>query len=205
MVGLCEGGRLPARPAARLLRRKRPSPAATATTACAPPAQWDGTQAAQKLLSCIYRVGQASGVSFGAQHLIDVLRGKSTPRVRDYGHERLSTFGIGADLTDLQWRAVVRQLVMHRLIQVDHDQFNVLKLLPASREVLKGERQLILRHSAPPAPRRGRQRGSAGAIPGPGKGSVIVDWCSPGAVRSAARMAAHDGARAQCAGLHRVP
>ncbi len=137
-----------------------------------PPAQWDGTEAARKLLSCIYRVGQASGVSFGAQHLIDVLRGKSTPRVRDHGHARLSTFGIGADLTDTQWRAVVRQLVMHRLIQVDHDQFNVLKLLPASREVLKGERQLILRHSAPQAPRRGRPR--AAAIPGPGKGSVIV-------------------------------
>src|ERR1700761_2986073 len=139
-----------------------------------PPDQWDGTRAAQMLLSCIYRIGQASGISFGAQHLIDVLRGKSTPRVREYGHERLSTFGIGADLDETQWRAVVRQLVMQRLLRVDHDQFNVLKLLPASREVLKGERQLILRRSAPAAPRRGRRSAAGPAVPGPGKGSVIV-------------------------------
>src|SRR5580704_4537715 len=120
-----------------------------------PPAQWDGTRAAQMLMSCIYRIGRTSGVSFGAQHLIDVLRGKSTPRVRDYGHERLSTFGIGAEHEEIQWRAVVRQLVMQRLLQVDHDQFNVLKLLPASREILKGERQLIMRRSAPRPARRG--------------------------------------------------
>ena len=112
-------------------------------------------------------------MSFGAQHLIDVLRGKSTTRVREYGHERLSTFGIGADLDDTQWRAVIRQLVMHRLLQVDYDQFNVLKLLPASREVLKGERQLILRRSAPRASRRARAAG-APRHPGPAKGSIIV-------------------------------
>jgi ATP-dependent DNA helicase RecQ len=137
-----------------------------------PPAQWDGTRAAQMVLSCIYRIGQASSMSFGAQHLIDVLRGKSTPRVRDYGHERLSTFGIGAEIEEVQWRAVVRQLVMHRLLQVDHDQFNVLKLLPASREVLKGERQLILRRSAPKAPRRARRASSK--VPGLGQGSAIA-------------------------------
>ena len=137
-----------------------------------PPAQWDGTRAAQMLLSCIYRIGQASGVSFGAQHLIDVLRGKATPRVREYGHERLSTFGIGAELEEIQLRAVVRQLVMQRLLHVDHEHFNVLKLLPASREVLKGERQLILRCSTARVARRGRQRPGA-ATPGPGKGSVI--------------------------------
>src|ERR1700733_9995579 len=138
-----------------------------------PPAQWDGTRAAQMLLSCIYRIGQASGISFGAQHLIDVLRGKATPRVREYGHQRLTTFGIGAELEELQWRAVVRQLVMQRLIHVDYDQFNVLKLLPASREVLKGERQLIMRRSTARVARRGRQRTGA-ATPGPGKGSVIA-------------------------------
>ncbi len=137
-----------------------------------PPAQWDGTRAAQMLMSCIYRIGQTSGVSFGAQHLIDVLRGKATPRVRDYGHQALSTFGIGADLDELQWRAVVRQLVMHRLLQVDHDQFNVLKLLPASREVLKGERQLLLRRGAARAAHRGRQR--HGATAGSAKAAAIM-------------------------------
>ncbi len=164
MVGLCEGSGCRR---VRLLDYFGEAAAACGNcdNCLEPPAQWDGTRAAQMLLSCIYRIGQASGVSFGAQHLIDVLRGKSTPRVRDYGHERLSTFGIGAQLEEVQWRAVVRQLVMQRLLQVDHDQFNVLKLLPASREVLKGERQLILRRSAAKAPRRAR----AGA-PGSGQG-----------------------------------
>ncbi|HEX3838859.1 MAG TPA: DNA helicase RecQ [Steroidobacteraceae bacterium] len=144
----------------------------------APPAQWDGTRAAQMLLSCIYRIGQASGVSFGAQHLIDVLRGKATPRVREYGHERISTFGIGAQLEEIELRAVVRQLVMQRLLRVDHDHFNVLKLLPASREVLKGERQLILRRSPARVARRVRQR-TVAAPAGPGKGSVIGDGANP--------------------------
>ena len=175
MVGLCEG--VDCR-RARLLDYfgEHGTACGNCDNCLEPPAQWDGTQAAQKLLSCIYRIGQAGGHSFGAQHLIDVLRGKATPRVRDYGHERLSTFGIGTELDETQWRAVIRQLVMHRLVQVDYDQFNVLKLLPASREVLRGERQLILRRSPPKASRRGRP-GSPAGVPGqrgPGKGSIIV-------------------------------
>jgi ATP-dependent DNA helicase RecQ len=173
MVGLCEG--------VGCRRVRLLDYFGEAAVACAncdncleAPAQWDGTRAAQMLLSCIYRIGQASGVNFGAQHLIDVLRGKATPRVREYGHERLSTFGIGAELDELQWRAVVRQLVMHRLIHVDYDQFNVLKLLSASREVLKGERQLIMRRTAAKVARRGRRAAPGNAVPGPGKGSVIV-------------------------------
>ncbi|HEV2704154.1 MAG TPA: DNA helicase RecQ, partial [Steroidobacteraceae bacterium] len=171
MVGLCE-----AVSCRRVRLLEYFGEAATACGNCdnclEPPAQWDGTRAAQMLMSCIYRIGQSSGVCFGAQHLIDVLRGKATPRVREYGHEALSTFGIGSELDALQWRAVVRQLVMHRLIQVDHDQFNVLKLLPASREILKGERQLILRRSAPRG--TGRGRGRHGATPGRGKAAVII-------------------------------
>jgi ATP-dependent DNA helicase RecQ len=169
MVGLCEGVSCRR---VRLLDYFGEAAAACGNcdNCLEPPDQWDGTRAAQMLLSCIYRIGQSSGVSFGAQHLIDVLRGKSTPRVRDYGHSRLSTFGVGAELDEVQWRAVVRQLVMHRLLLVDHDQFNVLKLSPSSREVLRGERQLILRRTAPRLPRRGRER----QVPGPKKGSVIV-------------------------------
>jgi ATP-dependent DNA helicase RecQ len=173
MVGLCEG--VGCRRVRLLDYFGEPALACGNCDNCLEkPAQWDGTRAAQMLLSCIYRIGQASGVNFGAQHLIDVLRGKATPRVRDYGHERLSTFGIGAELDELQWRAVVRQLVMQRLIHVDYDQFNVLKLLPASREVLKGERQLIMRRTAAKVARRGRRAASGHAVPGPGKGSVIV-------------------------------
>jgi ATP-dependent DNA helicase RecQ len=172
MVGLCEG--VSCRRARLLEYFGEPAGACGNCDNCLePPAQWDGTRAAQMLMSCIYRIGQASGIHFGAQHLIDVLRGKSTPRVREHGHERLSTFGIGADLDERQWRAVVRQLVTQRLIHVDHDQFNVLKLLPASREVLKGERQLILRQSTARVARRGR-RGKAAPVPGPGRGSVVL-------------------------------
>ncbi len=206
MVGLCEG--ISCR-RARLLDYfgEAASACGNCDNCLEPPAQWDGTEAARKLLSCVYRIGQASGVSFGAQHLIDVLRGKSTPRVRDYGHERLSTFGIGAELDEIQWRAVVRQLVMHRLLQVDHDQFNVLKLLPASREVLKGERQLILRRSAAKAPRRARRAAAGAAVPGPGRGSVIVAGAGANlalyeALREWRRVTAP---RTQCARLHGVP
>jgi ATP-dependent DNA helicase RecQ len=128
-----------------------------------PPAQYDGTQVAQKLLSCIYRCEQASGFGFGAQHVIDVLRGQRNEKVQQRGHERVTTFGIGADLTEAQWRAVLRQLVTLRLVTVDHDKFNVLRLTEASREVLKGQRSLTLRQDAAPAQsaRRAR-RGRAG-------------------------------------------
>jgi ATP-dependent DNA helicase RecQ len=128
-----------------------------------PPAQYDGTQVAQKLLSCIYRCEQASGFGFGAQHVIDVLRGQRNEKVQQRGHERVTTFGIGADLTEAQWRAVLRQLVMLRLVTVDHDKFNVLRLTEASREVLKGQRSLTLRQDAAPAQSARRARkGRAG-------------------------------------------
>ena len=110
-----------------------------------PPEEWDGTEAARKLMSCVFRCEQATGFSFGAQQIIDILRGKSTPKVLQFKHERLSTFGIGTDLDVAQWRSVLRQLVMLRLVKVDHERFNTLRLTDASREVLRGERQLRLR------------------------------------------------------------
>ena len=124
-----------------------------------PPQEWDGTDAARKLMSCIFRCEQASGFSFGAQQIIDVLRGKSTQKVLQFGHERLSTFGIGADLDANQWRSVLRQLVMLGLVKVDHERFNTLRLTEASREVLRGERRLSLRRQAArPVSRRGERR-----------------------------------------------
>ena len=123
-----------------------------------PPEEWDGTEAARKLMSCVLRCQQASGFSFGAQQIIDILRGKSTQKVLQFGHERLSTFGIGADLDVAQWRSVLRQLVMLRLIKVDHERFNTLRLTEASREVLRGERQLRLRRPAKALPKRSERR-----------------------------------------------
>jgi ATP-dependent DNA helicase RecQ len=123
-----------------------------------PPEEWDGTEAARKLMSCILRCQQASGFSFGAQQVIDILRGKETQKVLQFGHERLSTFGIGTDFDVAQWRSVLRQLVMLKLVRVDHERFNTLRLTEGSREVLRGERQLRLRRPAKALPKRPERR-----------------------------------------------
>ncbi|HMO45462.1 MAG TPA: DNA helicase RecQ [Rubrivivax sp.] len=126
-----------------------------------PPATWDATDAARKALSCVYRFQQHGGMSFGAVHLIDVLRGKHTDKVAQHHHDRLSTFGIGADLGEAQWRAVLRQLVALGHLQAQGE-FNTLALAPSAREVLRGEVQLLLRVPAA-APRRGERARSGGA------------------------------------------
>jgi ATP-dependent DNA helicase RecQ len=113
-----------------------------------PPAVWDATEPARKMLSCIYRVHQASGISFGAGHLMDILRGKATEKVLQYGHDKLSTFGIGADLAEVQWRGVLRQLIAKGMVRVDPDAFNTLQLMPDARQVLKGEVSVQLRQQA---------------------------------------------------------
>ena len=110
-----------------------------------PPAVWDATDAARKMLSCIYRVQQASGIGFGAGHLMDILRGKVTDKVSQHGHDRLSTFGIGADLAEAQWRSLLRQLIAKNLVRVDAQAFSTLQLMPDARPVLKGETNVLLR------------------------------------------------------------
>ncbi|MFN7862644.1 MAG: DNA helicase RecQ [Curvibacter sp.] len=124
-----------------------------------PPAVHDGSELARKLLSCIYRVHQASGISFGAGHLMDILRGKQTEKVAQYGHEQLSTFGIARDVSESELRAVLRQLIAIGAVAVDGGMFNTLRLTEGSRPVLKGEVKVQLRVSvaAPVAkrPRRG--------------------------------------------------
>jgi ATP-dependent DNA helicase RecQ len=113
-----------------------------------PPKVWDATEAARKMLSCIYRVQQASGISFGAGHLMDILRGKATEKVLQHSHDKLSTFGIGADLAEVQWRGVLRQLIAKGMVRVDPDAFNTLQLLPDARQVLKGEVGVMLREQS---------------------------------------------------------
>ncbi len=110
-----------------------------------PPAVWDATDAARKMLSCIYRVQQASGISFGAGHLMDILRGKATEKVLQHSHDKLSTFGIGADLAEAQWRAVLRQLIAKNMVYVDAEAYGTLQLLPDARQVLKGGISVTLR------------------------------------------------------------
>jgi ATP-dependent DNA helicase RecQ len=121
----------------------------------APPDEWDATEPARKLMSCIYRCEQASGFGFGAVQIIDVLTGQRTAKVEQFGHDRVSTFGIGKELSAVQWRAVIRQLVALRLLRVDYDRFNVLQLTPDAREVLSGRRVLKLRK---PSEKLSRQR-----------------------------------------------
>ena len=127
-----------------------------------PPQTWDGTEAARKLLSCIYRFHQR-GERFGAGHLIDVLRGKATDKTRQYGHDKLSTWGCGADLSEQQWRAVLRQLISLGHVAAEGE-FNTLALQDSARAVLKGEVELRLREAEEKKPRSKSARGG-GAKP----------------------------------------
>jgi len=125
------------------------------------PDTWDGTEAARKLLSCIYRFQHSSGISFGAGHLIDVLRGKVTDKVTQHGHQRLSTFAIGADLDDGRWRGVLRQLVALGHV-VPEGEYNTLALTDSARSVLKGEVPIVLRVPRAAAPRSRVRKERAG-------------------------------------------
>jgi ATP-dependent DNA helicase RecQ len=113
-----------------------------------PPEAWDGTVAAQKMLSAIYRLMKERGQRYGAGHLIDILRGKPTTRVLENEHEKLSVFGVGKDISEQAWRSVLRQLLAHGLLIVDQEGYGTLALTEESRAVLKGERTLMLRREA---------------------------------------------------------
>jgi ATP-dependent DNA helicase RecQ len=129
-----------------------------------PPNVWDGTDAARKLLSTIYRVQQASGISFGAGHIMDIVRGKTTDKVTQFGHEGLTTFGIGAAFSEVQLRGVLRQLIATGALNVDGQAFNTLQLTEQSRAVLKGEVAVRLRESvSTPAERKPKRSGSSSA------------------------------------------
>ncbi|MGJ0516293.1 MAG: DNA helicase RecQ [Methylomicrobium sp.] len=115
-------------------------------TCLEPVKTWDGTLAAQQALSCIYRTGQR----FGVAHLIDVLLGKTTDKVRNNAHDRVSTFGIGKHLQEQQWHSLYRQLIARGLVDVDFESMGTLRLNDASRPVLRGEETLMLREDIRP-------------------------------------------------------
>jgi ATP-dependent DNA helicase RecQ len=130
-----------------------------------PPAVWDGTDAARKLLSTIYRIQQMSGISFGAGHLMDIVRGKTTEKVTQYGHETLSTFGIGSGFSEVQLRGVLRQLIAMGAVAVDAQAFNTLQLTNESRAVLKGDVSVLLRESvSAPVERKSKRSTRLGAM-----------------------------------------
>jgi ATP-dependent DNA helicase RecQ len=162
-----------------------------------PPEVWDGTDAARKLLSTIYRIQQSSGMSFGAGHVMDILRGKTTEKVTQHGHTALSTFGIGGEFSEIQLRAVLRQLIALGAVAVDAQAFNTLQLTEQSRAVLRGELQVQLRESITAPARRKTKRPGAGsaAIKAP----IALD--GEGLVRYAALKAW----RAEVAREHNLP
>ncbi len=132
-----------------------------------PPAVWDGTDAARKLLSTIYRVHAASGLTFGTGHIMDIVRGKDTDKVRQFGHDKLSTFGLGKDYSEAQLRGVLRQLLatgavgLHKVQMENGHSFDTLDLTDGSRPVLKGDTPVLLRESTAAAPARRTRRSTA--------------------------------------------
>ena len=133
------------------------TPCGNCDNCLSPPRVWDGTEAAQKALSCVYRTGQR----FGAGHLIDILRGNETERVQRFGHDKLPTFNVGADLADKQWRAVFRQLIALGYLQADAESYGAFKLTDTARRVLKGEISVSFREEAERPRKRDRSRKAA--------------------------------------------
>jgi ATP-dependent DNA helicase RecQ len=130
-------------------------PCGNCDTCLVPPESWDGTVAAQKLLSTVLRLDRR-GQRYGAGHLVDILVGKTTPRVTQLGHSTLSTFGIGSDLGEGEWRGIVRQLLAQGLLAVDTDGYGTLRLTDADAAVLSGDRSVLLRREAPRTARPAR-------------------------------------------------
>ncbi|HEU5223274.1 MAG TPA: DNA helicase RecQ [Candidatus Lumbricidophila sp.] len=147
------------------------APCGNCDTCLEPPTSWDGTVPVQKLLSTVVRLQRERNQRFGAGQLIDILRGSKTARIEQQRHHELATFGIGADLSDLQWRAVVRQSIALGLL-TPTGEYGVLTLTDASGSVLSGERQVLLRHEPE---RRGRSSGGGGRKQSPAASDLAPD------------------------------
>ena len=141
-------------------------PCGNCDTCLAPPEAWDGTIAAQKLLSAVYRLRSERRQRFGAGHVIDILLGKQTPKVTQHGHDTLTVFGIGTDLRDTEWRGIVRQLLAQGLLAVEGD-YGTLVLTDGSAQVLRKQRPVMLRREPerPAKAPRARKAGPAASLP----------------------------------------
>jgi ATP-dependent DNA helicase RecQ len=158
LLGFCESTECRHQTVLRYFGEEHPGDCGQCDNCLSPVDTWDATQAAQMALSCVYRTGQR----FGVAHLIDVLLGKATPKVEQFNHQQLSTFGIGKELAQAQWSSVYRQLVAAGLINVDMEAYGGLRLTEAARPVLRGEQSVWLRRDAEPAKRKSSkaERGS---------------------------------------------
>ncbi len=150
MLGLCEITSCRRQALLRYFGDTLDTPCGNCDNCLDPPEEWDGSEAARMALSCVYRTGQR----FGANHVIDVLRGASNDRIQSFDHHHLSTFGIGRDIPAEQWRSVFRQLVARGLLDVDPEGYGGLRLGAASRPVLRGDESVWLRRDRKAAPVR---------------------------------------------------
>ncbi|MDP3208040.1 MAG: RQC domain-containing protein, partial [Rhodoglobus sp.] len=139
-------------------------PCGNCDTCLTPPETWDGTVPAQKLLSTVVRLQRERNQRFGAGHIIEILLGKSNDRVKQHGHDEISTFGLGQELSEQEWRSVARQLLAQGLLAVQGE-YGVLVLTEASTSVLAGGRTVMLRKELP---RRSKaaKRAVAADLPG---------------------------------------
>jgi ATP-dependent DNA helicase RecQ len=142
------------------------TPCGNCDTCLTPPEAWDGTVAAQKLLSTVTRLQRERGQKFGAGQSIDILLGKKTDKVSQWDHQTLSVFGIGADLRESEWRGVVRQLLAQDLLAVQGE-YGTLVLTEASGEVMRGERKVMLRREAEKVARSRTKQPAAGKAAAP--------------------------------------
>ncbi len=141
LLGFCESTACRHQTLLRYFGEQHPGDCGQCDNCLQPVDTWDATQAAQMALSCVYRTGQR----FGVVHLIDVLLGKVTPRVAQFSHQALSTFGIGKELSQQQWSSVFRQLVAGGFLEADIEAYGGLKLTALSRPVLRSETEVWLR------------------------------------------------------------
>ena len=141
LLGWCETNTCRRRALLRYFGEQRDEVCGNCDVCLNPPKTWDATEAAQKLLSNIYRTGQR----FGSGHVIDVLRGKDNQKIQQFGHHKLSTYGIGAERSDKQWRSIIRQLLVQNYLLVNEAQYGALQLTEKARGLLKGEIQIFLR------------------------------------------------------------
>ncbi len=141
MLGFCELTTCRRQALLRYFGDTLDAPCGNCDNCLSPPATWDATEAARKALSCVYRTGQR----FGVNYLIDVLLGKDEPRIKQFGHDLVSTFGIGQELPAEDWRGVFRQMIARGLLAVDLQGHGGLRLTEASRPVLRGESKVQLR------------------------------------------------------------
>ena len=164
MLGYCELATCRRRTLLSYFGEDLPEPCGNCDNCLVPVTTWDATEAARKAMSCVHRTGQR----FGTAYLIDVLRGRDTERIRQFGHDRLPTYGVGADLGPYEWRSVFRQLVARGLLSVDVEGYGSIRLTGDSRPVLRGDAEVLMRRDVrPTAPKARRRRGEPEPPPDP--------------------------------------